>query len=117
FGLKATSSHTIHVNNAFVPAEQRFDVTDPHFHFDHPVYHYPFTPFAAANIASTAMGIASHFFEAAREHIESKKDRWSKNGSNRYAHTKKILEENEANFLKSRANFYEKIESSWNNHA
>jgi len=116
FGMKATSSHTIHVEGAFVPAAYRFDVTGPHFHFDHPVYHYPFVPFAAANIATTAIGVAKHFFEAAREHVESKKAAWKKEGSNRYDHVNKVLEENEARFQKERRKFYQAVEKSWDAH-
>ncbi|WP_411843803.1 acyl-CoA dehydrogenase family protein [Salinicoccus sp. HZC-1] len=116
FGMKATSSHTIHVTNAFVPAERRFDVTDSHFHFDHPVYHYPFLPFAAANIASTTIGIAKHFFEAARAHIETKKASWTKEGSKRYDHVNEILDGNEADFLNAREEFYREIEKSWDTH-
>ena len=116
FGMQATGSHTIHVEDAFVPAERRFDVSDPHFHFDDPVYHYPFKAFAAANIASTAIGVAGHFFETARAYIESKKDAWSRDGSRRYGHAFKKLEENEAVFLEARTDFYRSVEKSWEAH-
>lgn len=116
FGMRATGSHTIHVKDAFVPASRRFDVSDPHFHFDDPVYHYPFKAFAAANIASTAIGVARHFFEAAREHIGSKKDDWSKAGSRRHDHAVEVLKKNEAAFLEARKDFYESIEKSWEAH-
>ena len=116
FGMRATGSHTIHVKDAFVRPERRFDVTDPHFHFDDPVYHYPFKAFAAANIASTAVGVARHFFEAARGHIDSKKDAWSKDGSRRHDHAYEILEKNEAAFLEARKDFYMAVEKSWEAH-
>ncbi|SOC43712.1 acyl-CoA dehydrogenase family protein [Salinicoccus kekensis] len=116
FGMRATGSHTIHVEEAFVPASRRFDVTRPHFHFDDPVYHYPFKAFAAANIASTAIGVARHFFEAAREHIESKKDDWNKADSRRHDHAVEILEKNEAAFLEARKDFYHSVEKSWESH-
>ncbi|MCD2137890.1 acyl-CoA dehydrogenase family protein [Salinicoccus halitifaciens] len=116
FGMRATGSHTIRVEDAFVPASRRFDVTRPHFYFDDPVYHYPFRAFATANIASTAIGVARHFFEAAREHIESKKDAWGKAGSSRYGHAVEVLEKNEAAFLEARKDFYHSVEKSWKAH-
>ncbi|WP_054752584.1 hypothetical protein [Piscibacillus salipiscarius] len=76
FGLKGTNSHTFKVQEAFVPENRTFDVLKPHFHFDNPVYHYPFVPFAAANIAATTIGIARHFFEEAKRLVESKKELW-----------------------------------------
>ncbi|WP_271396996.1 acyl-CoA dehydrogenase family protein [Salinicoccus roseus] len=116
FGLKATSSHTIHVADAFVPESYRFNVTSPHFHFDHPVYHYPFMPFATANIASTAIGIARHFFEAARGHIDEKKAGWMGKAPERYRHVYRLLEENEKFFLHARKDFYDAVSSSWQTH-
>ncbi|MFC3420084.1 acyl-CoA dehydrogenase [Salinicoccus hispanicus] len=113
FGLRATGSHTIHVTDALVPEHYRFNVADPHFHYDNPVYHYPFEPFAAANIAATTIGIARHFFDAARHHIEEKKTSWAKN---RYVHAMKVLAENEAAFLDARENFHNAVEISWIQH-
>lgn len=116
FGLKATSSHTIHAADAFVPESYRFNVTAPHFHYDHPVYHYPFMPFATANIASTAIGIARHFFEAARGHIDGKKAGWMGKAPERYGHVDKLLEENEKFFLDARKDFYDAVAASWDTH-
>ena len=116
FGLKATSSHSIHVADAFVPESYRFNVAAPHFHFDHPVYHYPFMPFATANIASTAIGIARHFFETARGHIDGKKAGWMDNAPERYGHVDRLLEEKEEAFLHARKDFYDAVASSWDTH-
>ncbi|MCG1009971.1 acyl-CoA dehydrogenase [Salinicoccus sp. ID82-1] len=113
FGLCATGSHTIHVEDALVPAHYRFDVADPHFHYDNPIYHYPFEPFAAANIAATTIGIARHFFDAARAHIEEKETSWKKE---RHVHAVKVLDDSEAAFLEARKNFHSAIESSWAQH-
>ncbi|WP_342388721.1 acyl-CoA dehydrogenase family protein [Salinicoccus bachuensis] len=116
FGLKATGSHIIHVADAFVPEHHRFDVADPHFHFDHPVYHYPFQPFATANIASTAVGIARHFFEASRTHIDRKQSSWMEKTPERYDQVNRLLAEHEAAFLRAREDFYNTVESSWHSH-
>lgn len=116
FGLKATGSHTIHVADAFVPDAYRFDVAAPHFHFDHPVYHYPFQPFATANIASTAIGIARHFFEAARVHIDRKQSSWMEKTPERYDRVNRLLAEQEAKFLRVREDFYSAVELSWHSH-
>lgn len=116
FGLCATGSHTIHVKDAYVPEHYRFNVAAPHFHYDNPVYHYPFEPFAAANIAATTIGIARHFFDAASAHLEEKKVSWTKKSPERYTHAVKRLERYEAAFLDARKTFYTAVDASWNAH-
>ncbi|WP_066174418.1 acyl-CoA dehydrogenase family protein [Bacillus marinisedimentorum] len=113
FGLKATNSHTIHVKDAFVPEERTFDVFKPHFHYDNPVYHYPFVPFAEANIAATTIGIARHFFEEAQAHAERKLQIWDQE---RYSFVIRKIEQLTAPFDQSAAAFHKAIETSWQSH-
>ncbi|WP_416825416.1 acyl-CoA dehydrogenase [Ectobacillus polymachus] len=113
FGLKATGSHTIHVTSAFVPEERTFDVAKPHYYYDHPVFHYPFIPFAEANIASTTIGIARHFFDEAKAHSFRKRDTWD---SNRFQFVIDKIEEMEAPFTQAVRDFFLAIEASWQTH-
>ncbi|MFB9860208.1 acyl-CoA dehydrogenase family protein [Salinicoccus siamensis] len=116
FGMKATGSHTIHVSEAVVPAHRRFDVAAPHFYYDHPAYHYPFLPFASANIAATVIGVARHFYEAARKHIESKLASGREADARRHHHTLDILDANESSFMQARRSYYDVVETSWQAH-
>ncbi len=112
FGLKATNSHTIHVKDAFVPEEKTFDVSRPHFHYDNPVYHYPFVPFAEANIAATTIGIARHFFEEAQAQAE----RRFKLDEGRYSYVTGKIKELAAPFDATAAAFHLAVETSWQSH-
>ncbi|MFC3389163.1 acyl-CoA dehydrogenase [Salinicoccus sesuvii] len=116
FGLRATGSHTIHVKAAHVKANYRFDVAAPHFHYDNAVYHYPFEPFATANIAATAIGITRHFFDAARAHLEKQKATWIEKSPKRFIYAMQLLDEYETAFLDARKDFYEAVETSWTEH-
>lgn len=72
FGLKATSSHSISVKDAFVPEEMTFDITDKKA-FEHElIYSYPFLAFARASFAAVTLGIAEHLLEAAEALLEQK---------------------------------------------
>jgi alkylation response protein AidB-like acyl-CoA dehydrogenase len=65
YGLKATSSHTISVSDAFVPEGRTFDIANGKRYYEHPIYDYPFIPFAEASFAAVNIGICRHFFEEA----------------------------------------------------
>ncbi|GEL76743.1 hypothetical protein [Tenuibacillus multivorans] len=113
FGLKGTNSHTFRVQDVFVPEEYTFDVMKPHFHYDDPVYHYPFLPFSVANIASTTIGIAKHFFEEARAYAGKKKETWD---PNRYETVIEKIKQSEQPYIKDVQAFYQSIEQSWDTH-
>lgn len=57
FGLKNTSSHTIHLNNVNVPKEYTFRINDIKNHEDYPVLHIPFESFARICMSSSFIGI------------------------------------------------------------
>lgn len=116
FGLKGTNSHTIRVEEAFVPDYKTFDVLKPHFHFDDPIYHYPFLPFAAANIAATTIGIARHFFEEAKAHVQQKKELWNQYEPGRFDQVMGKINKMEQPFIDEVEKFHQAIERSWNKH-
>lgn len=113
FGLKATNSYTIHVKDAFISEERVFDAYHPHFYYDDPVFHYPFVPFAEANIAATTIGIARHFFDEARAFALTKKKNW---GSARYTFVTNKIEEMEPPFNAAVRAFHQAVEQSWMTH-
>lgn len=113
FGLKATNSYTIHVTDTFISEEKMFDAYHPHFYYDNPVFHYPFIPFAEANIAATTIGIARHFFDEAKEFALIKKKTW---GSARYAFVMNKIEEMELPYSIAVHAFHSAVEQSWKTH-
>lgn len=64
FGLKATSSHSISAQDAFIPEEMTFDIKDIKAYKHELIYSYPFLAFAQASFAAVTLGIAQHFLEA-----------------------------------------------------
>ncbi|MGP4071780.1 acyl-CoA dehydrogenase family protein [Piscibacillus sp. B03] len=116
FGLKGTNSHTFKVDDVFVPNNRTFDVLKPHFHYDDHVYHYPFLPFAAANIAATTIGIARHFFDEAKSQIKSKKELWNQYEPGRFDNVMNKILEMEKPFIEAVEKFYSSIEHSWDQH-
>ncbi|KKO54824.1 acyl-CoA dehydrogenase [Paenibacillus sp. DMB20] len=104
FGLKATASHRIAVEEAFVPEEMTFSIAEMRAYHGEVIYRYPFLPFAQASFAAVALGISRHFMEAADELIKQR-------GSHeplvhRWNEQMKVLEQ-------ARSAFHETIEESW----
>lgn len=104
FGLRATGSHTISAVEAFVPDEMTFSLTETKGYENEPIYRYPFLPFAQVSFAGVAIGIAEHFLEAA-ESLAVKR------GSSSYVFGK--LNEYQAALQLSVADFYKRVEVSW----
>lgn len=74
FGLRATGSHSMKIVEAFIPEERTFSIFEHQNHFIGDVHSFPFVPFSVASFTAVCLGIADHFFEEARQLIET---RWS----------------------------------------
>lgn len=62
FGLKATESHSIRVDNAFVPDERVFDLSKPPVSFtEYTLYSFPFLQFAQLSFAAVVLGLYRAF--------------------------------------------------------
>ncbi len=116
FGLKATSSHTIRVTDAFVPKEMTFDIFQPAGVFTDPIFTYPFVSFAETSFAAVAMGIAHHFLDEARTLSERNKEAWESALAHRYTFVAKKIDQAERRLLQVIERFYDVVESSWNKH-
>lgn len=113
FGLKATGSHSMAVENIFVPAELTFTYLETYQNYDNLTFVYPFKQFAEATISAVAIGIAKHFIEAAKAFIVELKSGWDKMKPERYAAVLKQIESTEASFLEILNDYYTIIEHSW----
>ncbi|MCR8644983.1 acyl-CoA dehydrogenase [Paenibacillus sp. N1-5-1-14] len=113
FGLRATSSYSIEVVDAFVPDEMTFDImSEPYY--DEPIFKYPFKQFAEGSFAAVSMGLGRHFLEEARSMVSRYQDKWSH--TDRYAFVMKQIGQAEMNLSGAIADFYSSIEDSWNKH-
>ncbi|HLU21549.1 MAG TPA: acyl-CoA dehydrogenase family protein [Bacillaceae bacterium] len=113
FGLKATGSHTIKVENALVPEDRTFSIFEIKNNFKGLVHSFPFVQFSQASFAAVCLGIGEHFYEEATAIAEKNKDRWSEL---RFSNVTDKIKEQESVYKGAVDNFYSGITSSWNNH-
>ncbi len=64
-GLKATASHTIRVNNVWVPQEATFQLGVIRNDYGNSVHSFPFTTFAEASFLGVCLGMTENFLEEA----------------------------------------------------
>jgi alkylation response protein AidB-like acyl-CoA dehydrogenase len=112
FGLKATESHSISVENAFVPSDRTFDIMDKP-NYDDPIFRYPFMPFAQTSFASVSLGICRHFSEEARAFAAEKQEEWGRSRPLRMEGLLRALEEQETSLEALAGQFYETVERTW----
>jgi alkylation response protein AidB-like acyl-CoA dehydrogenase len=72
-GLKATSSRSFSVKKLKVKEERSFIIDDAHVTLDHPVYTYPFMPFAETTLAVNTLGMMNHLLDEAAVVLREKK--------------------------------------------
>ncbi|MCD9020445.1 acyl-CoA dehydrogenase [Cohnella silvisoli] len=112
FGLKGTDSHSISVEQTFVPTERTFDImSNPHY--DDPIFRYPFLPFAQTSFAAVCLGVCRHFLEEARSFAIARQADWTQSRPQRIATLFKAIEEQEISFEAVSLKFYEVVERSW----
>ncbi|MGV3763753.1 acyl-CoA dehydrogenase [Parapedobacter sp.] len=100
FGLKATASHSFEVDNLTVDRSQAFLITPDAATWHHPIYRYPFLPFAEATLAVNTLGMARHFLECAAE-LD-------------VAGLRKSVQAAESQLKEARESFYRVLDYSWN---
>ncbi|WP_119287535.1 acyl-CoA dehydrogenase [Azohydromonas sediminis] len=60
-GLRASASHALRIDGAWVPASHRFAIDAAHATHDGPLWRFPFRALAFATLAAVTCGIARHF--------------------------------------------------------
>jgi alkylation response protein AidB-like acyl-CoA dehydrogenase len=114
FGLKATESHSISVEEAFVPTERTFDIMSTP-HYDDPIFRYPFLSFAQTSFAAVCLGLCRHFLEEARSFATGQQAEWTQTRPMRIAALLNAIKAQEASFEAAAWRFYETVERSWTN--
>lgn len=112
FGMRATDSHSIVVQEAFVPAERTFDILSPP-RFDDPIFRYPFMAFAQTSFAAVTLGVARHFIEEAAAFAESITVDWSQEKPERLAALRARVVTQEAALAAASAQFYAIVVATW----
>ncbi len=112
FGLKGTDSHSMAVDDAFVPEERTFSIMSPP-RYDDPIFRYPFLPFAQTSFAAVCLGICRHFLSEARSLVASKRAVWEAAKPGRAEVTERAIAEQETKLESDAMRFYETVERTW----
>ncbi|WP_028547001.1 acyl-CoA dehydrogenase family protein [Paenibacillus taiwanensis] len=113
FGLKATDSHTIRIEEAFVPAERTFSLVEPYGVYQHPTYRYPFSAFAAATFAAVSLGIGRHFLDEAERMVAGSREAWHAAKPGRVAFTEQRIAEGRCAYEEAARKFKFHVDLSW----
>ncbi|WP_062106137.1 acyl-CoA dehydrogenase family protein [Bacillus niameyensis] len=112
FGLKATGSHSIKVNNAFVPKERTFSIFGEQNQYANPIYTFPFVQFSQSSFTAVCFGITESFYEETNRIVEK---RMSSAGE-RFKLVSEAVKKHEDLFSKSTSEFYSEVEKLWGDH-
>lgn len=74
FGLKATSSHSMKVENVFVKEEETFKFGSFQNKYELPVHSFPFMTFSEASFFSLCLGLTENLMHEAKTTLERKKE-------------------------------------------
>ncbi|MGI2293616.1 acyl-CoA dehydrogenase [Paenibacillus sp. GXUN7292] len=116
FGLKATDSHSMIVNNQFVADERTFSLTEQLAFLDEPLFSYPFLPFAQATFCAIGIGISRHFLDEAKSLAERRQQAWQSTRAGRYEFIMGLIRQADNQLSSASRTFYETIDQSWNSH-
>jgi alkylation response protein AidB-like acyl-CoA dehydrogenase len=111
-GLRATASHSIAVEDVFVPETMTFDITsEPRF--GHPIYRVPFLAFAQTSFAAAAIGIGRHYLEEAGRFAKEKAPAWRESQPGRLAALEAELAQRRDQLEAAAEGFYAETERAW----
>ncbi|MGE5701674.1 MAG: acyl-CoA dehydrogenase [Clostridia bacterium] len=113
FGLKATESHSIVVNDVFVAQDQTFSIFEQLAYHEEPIYRYPFLPFAQASFAAVAVGIGRHFVEEAKALVQRNAVAWNRANPKRASFVMDTIATAEAHFEAAAELFLRLVDESW----
>ncbi len=113
FGLKATGSHTITVENAFIPENHTFDLSQPIMEPLPLIFQYPFLQFAQASFAAVNLGICRHFLEETKTYLEANEKNWQTSDPKRYPFLTKKYKAALTELEETTCSFFGITEQSW----
>lgn len=113
-GLKATASHTISVQNAWVPQEATFQLGVIRNNYGSFVHSFPFGTFAEASFLSVCLGITENFLKEISIIIKQKSDDPSR--AERIDSLHSLLMQQQQNFNQLEEQFYAILTQYWERH-
>ncbi|MFB7159075.1 acyl-CoA dehydrogenase [Lysinibacillus sp. NPDC056232] len=113
-GLKATASHTIRVQNVWVPQEETFQLGTIKNKYGSAVHSFPFGAFAEASFISVCLGITENFLEEASILVKQRKH--DPSGTERMGAIQFLLMQQQKNFRQLEEKFYSKLNEYWQKH-
>lgn len=108
-GLKATASHSYSVNKLHVKAERSFLIDAAHATLKHPIYTYPFMPFAETTLAVNTLGMTHHLLDEAAIALKQKKL-----NSLQFQLADEAVQTAKQEINTMQLAFYNSVEQSWN---
>lgn len=113
FGMNGTGSHSIKVENAFVPENRTFNLAQEPGTSDYKIYQYPFFQFAEVSFAAVALGVAGHFMQEAIKRLEENRQRRQDASPERYDFISKKFVNAQQRLNQVRNEFYVAVNTSW----
>ena len=113
-GLKATASHTISVQNAWVPQEATFQLGAIRNNYGSFVHSFPFGTFAEASFLSVCLGITENFLQEISIIIKQKSDDPSR--AERMDSLHSLLMQQQQKFNQLEEQFYAILTQYWERH-
>ncbi|WP_155593160.1 acyl-CoA dehydrogenase [Lysinibacillus cavernae] len=113
-GLKATASHTIRVNNVWVPQEDTFQLGTIRNDYGNSVHSFPFATFAEASFLSVCLGITESFLEEAFALMRQRNHDVSK--AERIGALQFLLMQQQKRFKQFEEQFYTTLSEYWKKH-
>ncbi|NCU03857.1 MAG: acyl-CoA dehydrogenase [Chitinophagaceae bacterium] len=108
-GLKATASRSFSITKRKVKEERSFIIDHTHVTLEHPVYRYPFLPFAETTLAVNTLGMTNHLLDEASIAFKQKKLNPAA-----LQQANAALQKARQEIDKMRNAFYTIVEQSWN---
>ncbi len=112
-GLKATSSHTMKLENVFVNDKETFNFNHFQNEFELPVHRFPFTSFSESSFFSLCLGLTEQFMSEAIDSLYRKKEELS---TERFQLVKGKLDEKQVYLQQIEKQFYSLITNLWDKH-
>lgn len=116
FGLRATASHSVHVQNQFVEDSMSFVAFDENQKLHQDLYSYPLKTLSEASFAAMAIGIARHFIDEAIALSARNREAWETSHVSRFEFVTQRIDRSKETLEESVADFYRLVDSNWKKH-
>jgi len=113
-GLKATASHTIRVQDVWVPEEETFQLGIIKNKYGSAVHSFPFGAFAEASFLSVCLGITENFLEETAILVKQRNNDPSR--TERMGAIQFLLMQQKKNFRQLEEQFYSLLNEYWQKH-